>query len=40
MRQRLVQAVVEGVGLVFVTVLVAALLCLALCLLLPGRQQA
>jgi hypothetical protein len=40
MRQQLVQAVVDGVGWVFVTVLVASLLCLALCLLLPGRQTA
>lgn len=40
MRQQLVQAVVDGVGWVFVTVLVASLLCLALCLLLPGRQPA
>ncbi len=38
MQQRLVQAVVDGVGWVFVTVLVSALLCLALCLLLPRQQ--
>ncbi|MFY9942224.1 MAG: MFS transporter, partial [Desulfobacterales bacterium] len=38
MQERLVQAVVDGVGWVFVTVLVAALLCLGLCLMLPGRQ--
>jgi EmrB/QacA subfamily drug resistance transporter len=40
MQERLVQAVVDGVGWVFVTVLAAALLCLGLCLMLPGRQPA
>ena len=39
MRDVLSRAIVEGVGRVFVTVVAASLLCLSLCLLLPGRGQ-
>jgi hypothetical protein len=40
MQGALTQAIVDGVGWVFVTVVASAALCLALCLLLPVWPQA